>query len=93
LILIEHEYKNPETSPKFMDKLRQSSGRRTENQKILRGEKIISGILLKKDYEQNHQNKIGLIRSDRYVEALIGAVYDTKGLDIIREFVREIHGL
>jgi len=91
LILIEHEYNNPKANSESIHIFKEKHHRRKENQILLKRDECLSNYILNNDYEQNPQNKIGVIRSDRYIEALIGVIYHTNGLNKAREFVKEIY--
>jgi dsRNA-specific ribonuclease len=93
LVIREKEYLTPGSNPKSMDALRQSKGKRKKNQEILEQDKQLTDYLLERDYSQNPQGKIGLNRSDQYMEAIIGAIYLTSGLSDSRKFIEEIYGL
>ena len=72
-------YEAVDSSAGSMDKLRQTVGRRTRNQKVLFTDKTLTRFIIENDYPQYPPEKIGLIRSDRYMEAIIGAVFIQKG--------------
>ena len=60
-----------------MDSLRQKMGRQKKNQEILLKDTTLTKYLLKTDYLHNPQQTIGLERADTYLEAIIGATYQT----------------
>ena len=93
LIIREKEYRNPDSDPKSMDALRQSKGKRKKNQEILEKDKELTKHLLERDYTQNPQGKIGLKRSDQYMEAIIGTIYLTCRLPEAWKFIEEIYTL
>ena len=93
LIIFESAYRNPNSRPQSMDNLRQKEGKKEANQQILKKDNELTQYLLKNDYEQNPQGKIGKDRSDAYLEAIIGAIYLTKGLCESKKFIEIIYGL
>ena len=93
LVIYETEYKASQSTAGTMDSLRQSQGRRKKNQEILFNDKILTDYLLERDYIQNPQRKIGLLRADAYMEAIIGAIYLTVGLGEARTFIMEMYNL
>jgi dsRNA-specific ribonuclease len=93
LVILEKEYRNPDSDPKSLDDLRQFKGKRKKNQEILAQDTRLTNYLLKRDYTQNPQGKIGVRRSDQYMEAIIGAVYLTCGLPESWRFIEEIYDL
>jgi len=93
LVILEKEYRNPDSDPESMDALRQSKAKREKNQEILAQDTQFTDYLLEQDYSQNPQGKIGLNRSDQYMEAIIGAIYLTCGLPDSRKFIEEMYGL
>ena len=93
LVIREKEYCSPDSDPKSMDDLRQSKAKREKNQEILEQDKQLTDYLLEQDYSQNPQGKIGVNRSDQYMEAIIGAIYLTSGLSDSRKFIEEMYGL
>jgi len=93
LVIQEHEYKKLDSSAGTMDGLRQEVGTKKNNQKILNNDKRLQRHIIENDYKQNPPEKIGLIRSDRYMEAMIGAIFLRKGLLEVRKFVRRIYDI
>jgi len=93
LVIQEHAYKKPDSSAGTMDGLRQEVGTKKNNQKILNNDKRLQRHIIENDYKQNPPEKIGLIRSDRYMEAMIGAIFLRKGLLEVRKFVRRIYDI
>ncbi|UCD44746.1 MAG: hypothetical protein JSV27_11645 [Candidatus Bathyarchaeota archaeon] len=93
LILLVSEYRNPSSEPKSMDDLRKKEGKKRTNQKLLKKDYELTQFLLNSDYEQNSQSIIGRERSDAYMEAIIGAIYLTKGLYEAKKFVKVVYGL
>jgi len=93
LVIQEHAYKKPDSSAGTMDSLRQEVGTKKKNQKILNKDKRLQRLIIENDYKQNQPEKIGLIRSDRYMEAIIGAIFLRKGLLEVRKFVRRIYDI
>lgn len=93
LVIREKEYRNPDSDPKSMDDLRQLKAKREKNQEILEQDSLLTDYLLKQDYSQNPQGKIGVNRSDQYMEAIIGAIYLTCDLPDSRKFIEEMYGL
>lgn len=93
LVIREKEYQNIDSNPNSMDALRQSKGKRKMNQEFLAQDPQMTCYLLEKDYDQNPHGKIGLNRSDQYMEAIIGAIYITCGLSDTRKFIEEIYDL
>jgi len=91
VVILEMEYRSPDSSPTSMDNLRKVKVKREMNQQILRKDSQLTKYLLEHDYSQNPQGKIGLIRSDRYMEAIIGAIYLTCGLDDSQKFIEKIY--
>jgi len=91
LVIHEHEYKKPDSKARTMDTLRQKIGTKKNNQKILNDDKRLQQLIIKNDYNQNPPKTIGLIRSDRYMEAIIGAIFIRKSLSEARKFVRHIY--
>jgi len=93
LVILETEYCNSDSSPESMDALRQSKAKREMNRDILGKDAQLTKYLLEHDYSQNPQGKIGLTRSDRYMEAIIGALYITHGLADSHKFIEEIYDI
>lgn len=93
LIILESEYRNPDSEPESMDNLRKKEGKKETNQKMLKKDYELTQYLLNSDYEQNPQGIIGKERSDAYMEAIIGVIYLTKGLFESKKFVEMMYGL
>ena len=93
LVILTSAYQSPGSDPKSLDDLRQSKGKRKKNQEILARDAFLTKYLLDRDYTQNPQGKIGVRRSDQYMEAIIGAIYLTCGLPESRKYIEEIYDL
>ena len=93
LIIQEHEYKKPDSNAGTMNGQRQKVSTKKNNQKILNNDKRLQRHIIENDYKQNPPEKIGLIRSDRYMEAMIGAIFLRKDLLEVRKFVRRIYNI
>ena len=91
LIIHEYEYNKPDSKAQTMNTLREKIGTKKNNQKILNNDKRLQQLIIKNDYNQNPPKTIGLIRSDRYLEAIIGAIFIRKYLSEARKFVRHIY--
>ncbi len=91
VVIHEYEYEKPDSKPLTMNTLREKVGTKKNNQKILNSDKKLQKFIINTDYTQNPPKTIGLNRSDRYMEAIIGAIFIRKCLSEARNFVRHIY--
>jgi len=93
LIIRENEYKKPESNAKSLDDARQQYASKKRNKDILNIDEELTRYLINKHKCTSPPGKIGLQRSDTYMEAIIGAIYLHKGLKYTRKYVMEIYSL
>ena len=70
-----------------IDADRQNLLSRTNHRTIVNNDKAFVEFIIKHDYIQNNQVKIGLDRSDRYLEAIIGAIFLKEGFQRSLNFI------
>ena len=77
---------------KGIDDARQSVATKERHRDLVKSDERLKKLLLDRQWNI-HDNSVGLQRSDDLVEAIIGAIYFSKGLDSARDFIKIIYGL
>ncbi|MCW4011389.1 MAG: hypothetical protein NWF07_00205 [Candidatus Bathyarchaeota archaeon] len=75
-----------------IDTSRQKRFTRDRHRSIVNSDPELVEYLIATDYEENNQQRIGVERSDRYLEAIIGALYlkDDMKMDDVVSFVKDL---
>ena len=75
-----------------IDSNRQSLFTRDNHRTIVNSDPELVEHLIVTDYKDNNQKQIGLERADRYLEAIIGALYlkEDKKIDAVIPFVKDV---
>ena len=90
LDLVICEFTGPVFDPEEINRVRQGYAKREDHRKMINGDEL-KQVIIESDYQQPSKN-IGLKRADRYVEALIGAVYlKSRDIDEVMRFVYSIY--
>lgn len=76
-----------------IDDSRQLNFSRDNHREIVNADKAFVDYMIKHDYIENNQRKIGKDRSDNYLEGIIGAIYLKDGLKGVVSFIAEIYHL
>jgi len=81
------EYRRPGATPKSIDKARQKYATKKALQEVLNGDRAFTEFLIGSYDCTSPPGNIGLERSDDFMEAILGAIFFSKGLESACKFI------